>query len=126
MSILLSITTSAVASTGENSTLMSFLPLVAVFFVFYFLIMKPQQNRFKDHQKMIGLVKKGDNVMTAGGIIGKISKIDDVEGLVHLEIADNVIIKISKATIANLYNAKSTINVVKKDKSKKSAVANDN
>jgi preprotein translocase subunit YajC len=124
---LLTVANSAVTtSQAQGESLMSFIPLIAVFAVFYFLIMRPQQSRYKNHQAMIKAIKKGDQVMTSGGIIGKVVRIDDTDDVAHVEIAESVIIKVSRPTIANIYNGKSAAEVVKKEKAKKAPVANDN
>jgi preprotein translocase subunit YajC len=111
---------------AQPNAMVSFLPLVAVFAVFYLLIMRPQQKRYKTHQEMLKNLKKGDQVMTAGGIIGKVTKIDAIENVVYVEIAESVTIKVLRATISNIYNNVSAAEVVSKEKTKKAPVANDN
>jgi preprotein translocase subunit YajC len=113
-------------SASQPSAAASFLPLIAVFFVFYFLIMRPQQKRYKNHQEMLKNLKKGDQVMTAGGIIGKVTKIDANEDVIYVEIAESVTIKVLRTTISNIYNSTSASEVVRKEKVKKAPVANDN
>ena len=83
---------------STQSTIMSFLPMIAIFILFWFLLIRPQQKKAKLHNQMISELQKGDEVVTSGGILGKISKVADQ--LVHLEIADNVVITVQKATIA--------------------------
>ena len=67
------------------------LPLILIFVVFYFLLIRPQQKKLKDHKKMISDLKKGDRVVTQGGIIGSIHYVND-DGTLSVEIADNVIV----------------------------------
>ncbi len=75
----------------------SFLPLILIFVIFYFLLIRPQQKKVKDHQAYIGGLKKGDKVITNGGIHGEITGLTDT--VVTLEIADNVKIKIARPHI---------------------------
>ncbi len=93
-----SIAHAAGAASGGPGGLMSFLPLVLIFGVFYFLLIRPQQKKAKDHQVYLGNLKKGASVMTNGGIFGTITGLTDT--VVTLEIADNVRIKISRQNIA--------------------------
>ena len=75
-------------------------PLLLMFAIFYFLLIRPQQKKAKQHQEMINSLKKGDKVITSGGIHGQITAIDDTVATV--EIADRVRIKISRGNIAAL------------------------
>jgi len=76
----------------------SFLPLILIFVIFYFLLIRPQQKKVKEHQAFVTALKQGDCVVTNGGIYGKITGLTDT--VVTLEIADNVRIKIARAHIA--------------------------
>jgi len=76
----------------------SFIPLILIFVVFYFLLIRPQQKKVKEHQNFVANLKKGDAVMTNGGIYGEITGLTDT--VVTLEIADNVRIKVSRPNIA--------------------------
>jgi preprotein translocase subunit YajC len=87
-------------SGGDMSTLVSFLPMVLIFGVFYLLLIRPQQKKAKDHRTMLESLKKGDSVMTQGGIFGKIIGIDGQ--VVNLEIADKIRIRVSRGHIAGL------------------------
>jgi preprotein translocase subunit YajC len=76
-------------------------PLLALFGIFYFLLIRPQQQRVKAHQEMVNAVKRGDTVVTAGGMIGKVAKVkDDAE--IMVEIADNVQVRILKSTLTEV------------------------
>ena len=77
------------------------LPLLLIFVVFYFLLIRPQQKKLKDHKKMISDLKKGDRVVTQGGIIGSIHYVKD-DGTLSVEIADNVNVKVAKGMIADI------------------------
>ena len=83
-----------------TSLIMQVGPLILVFVAFYFLMIRPQQRRAKMLQNMIGNLKKNDQVVTSGGILGKVSKVDDQ--YVELEVAPNVKIKVVRATIAEV------------------------
>jgi len=76
------------------------LPLIILFAIFYFILIRPQQKRAKQHKEMLASLRKGDEVITSGGIHGKITGITD--NVVTLEVADNVRIKVSKEQIAGL------------------------
>ncbi len=78
--------------------LLSLAPLFLVFIAFYFLMIRPQQRRMKALQQSLNAVKKGDEVTTAGGIVGKVTKVDDL--LVEVEIAQGVKVRIVKSTLA--------------------------
>ena len=81
--------------------LLNILPLVLLFGIFYFLIIRPQQTRMKAHQAMVAAVKRGDTVVTAGGLIGKVAKVKD-DGEVMVEIADNVQVRVLKSTLTEV------------------------
>lgn len=80
--------------------LISLLPLVLIFVVFYFLLIRPQQKKMKAHREMIGALKRGDKVLSAGGIIGTIVKVEDTELLV--EIAKDVRVRMVRGTVSDL------------------------
>jgi len=88
----------AAAHATTQSTIMSFLPMIVIFVLFWFLLIRPQQRKAKLHNQMIAELQKGDDVVTNGGILGKISKIEDQ--IIHLEVADNVIIKVQRNTVS--------------------------
>jgi preprotein translocase subunit YajC len=81
--------------------LMQIMPLVLLFGIFYFLLIRPQQQRAKKHQQMVENVRRGDTVVTAGGLVGKVSKVKD-DGEVLVEIADNVQVRVVKTTLADV------------------------
>ena len=92
--------TGAGAPDAFGSMLTTFLPLILVFVVFYFLMMRPQQQKMKALQTAIANLKKGDQVITSGGILGKVSKVADP--YVELEVAANVKIQVVRATITEV------------------------
>ena len=75
-------------------------PLLLIFVIFYFLLIRPQQRRARQHQQMIAAVKKNDVAVTAGGLIGKVTKVDENE--IELEVAPNVRVKVVKGTLAEV------------------------
>lgn len=85
---------------GQGSGLMGFLPLVLIFVIFYFLLIRPQQKQAKKHKEMLENLKKGDKVITSGGEFGVIEEVRD--NTVLVKIAENVKVKYGKAYIAAL------------------------
>ena len=76
-----------------------FVPLILIFAIMWFLLIRPQQQKIKQHQAMVAALRRGDQVVTAGGLIGKVTKvIDDDE--VHVEIATGVKVRVKRATIS--------------------------
>jgi len=88
------------AAAQQPGGLASFLPLIILFAVFYFLLIRPQSKRAKEHKNMVAALAKGDEVVTNGGILGSISEID--ENYVTLEIADGVEIKVQRPSISTV------------------------
>ncbi|WP_319587143.1 preprotein translocase subunit YajC [uncultured Desulfobulbus sp.] len=86
------------AAPAGLANIAQFVPLVLIFIVFYFLLIRPQQKKAKEHQNYLSNLKKGDKVITGGGIHGQITGITD--SVVTLEIAENVRIKVNRAAIA--------------------------
>lgn len=83
---------------GGMAAFQQIIPLVFMFAIFYFLLIRPQQKKAKEHKALLESMKKGDNVITAGGVHGKVAAVENE--LVTLEIANNVNIKITKSYIA--------------------------
>ncbi len=78
-----------------------FIPLLLIFAIMYFLLIRPQQKKMKDHQAMVNGLRRGDKVVTAGGMFGKVVKVHD-EGEVEVEIADGVKVRMVQSTIAQV------------------------
>ena len=88
----------------ESSGIGQFIPLILIFVIFYFFLIRPQQKKVKEHKAMVENLKRGDNVITSGGITGKIERIIDNEK-VEVLISDNVKVEVIKATgIQSLLN----------------------
>ena len=92
----------AAPAAGGAAAFAQFVPLILVFLIMYFLIMRPQQKKMRLHREMIAALKKGDNVITQGGIIGKVVGVRDEE--IEVEIAQGVRIRVVRATIAQVVN----------------------
>jgi preprotein translocase subunit YajC len=88
------------AAAGPEAFLLQLLPLVMILVVFYFLLIRPQQKRVKEHQERVGGLRRGDTVVTSGGIIGKVTKVAEDE--VTVEIAPNVSVRVIKSTIGEI------------------------
>jgi preprotein translocase subunit YajC len=86
---------------GDGGMLMSLLPFVLIFVIMYFLILRPQQKRVKTHQEMVKNVRRGDTVVTNGGLIGKVTKVID-EDQIEIEIADEVRIRQLRAMLSEV------------------------
>jgi preprotein translocase subunit YajC len=83
---------------SQGNPIASFLPLIVLVGVFWFLIMRPQQRRTQQHRQLTSNLKQGDRVVAAGGIVGTIRRVDD--DTISLQVADNVVIKVDKGSIS--------------------------
>lgn len=91
------------ADGATSSALMQFAPLVAILFIFYFLVMRPQQKKFKAHQLMLSELKKGDKIITNAGFVGRITKVG--KRFFTVEIAPNVEVEIERNAISSKADA---------------------
>lgn len=80
-----------------------FLPIILIFIIFYFLLIRPQQQKMKSHRAMVEALRRGDQIITSGGIVGKVSKVQE-DGMVEVEIAEGVKVKVVKHTISQVLN----------------------
>jgi len=87
---------------GAGGIISSFLPLILIFVIFYFLLIRPQSKKAKEHKEMLDSLKKGDKVMTTGGVYGVIEEIDANAVTLKVGIKDDVRIKVSRSYIAGL------------------------
>ena len=85
---------------AQPGGLMSFLPLIIIFVIFYFLLIRPQMKRAKEHRKLVAELAIGDEVVTNGGLLGRITKLG--ESFITVELADNVVIKIQRHAISSV------------------------
>lgn len=88
------------AAMPAESSIMGFLPLIVIFVLFYFMLLRPQMRRAKEQRNMLEALQKGDEVVTNGGLAGKVVKVG--ENFVSLEIAENTVVHIQKPTIQTL------------------------
>jgi len=91
---------------GGSGFLIQIAPLVLIFAVFYFLLIRPQQKKMKDHRSMVAALSKGDKIVTAGGLMGTIAKIED-DRIASVEIAENVKVKVVRSTITEVISENS-------------------
>jgi preprotein translocase subunit YajC len=99
------ISTAYAQGTGifDQNALVQFLPLILIFVVFYFLLIRPQQRKAKDQKAMLGALRRGDRVVTGGGIIGTVARVDNPEAEeVIVEIAENVRVRVVRSTITTV------------------------
>jgi len=91
----------------QGGGLMSFLPLIIIFVIFYFLLIRPQMKRAKEHRQLVSNLGKGDEVVTNGGLLGKI--LDDGDTFITVELAENVVVKLQKHAVSSVM-PKGTVN----------------
>ena len=90
---------------GGGDAFTSFLPIILIFVVFYFLLIRPQQRKMKQHRAMLSQVKRGDRVLTGGGIIGTVTKVKEETEEVTVEISDGVKVDILRGTISDVFTS---------------------
>ena len=89
------------AGAGGIGALGQFLPLILIFAIMYFLMIRPQQKKLKEHKAMVEALRRGDQVITQGGLIGKVSKVKE-DGELEVEIAEGVKVRVVRSTIATV------------------------
>jgi preprotein translocase subunit YajC len=92
--------TSGAASGGGASFFVQIFPLVLIFIIFYFLLIRPQQRRVKQHQAMVAAVKPRDTAVTNGGLVGRVTKVDEHE--IELEVAQGVRVRVVKSMLSDI------------------------
>ncbi|MHB8454789.1 MAG: preprotein translocase subunit YajC [Acidiferrobacterales bacterium] len=88
------------AASGPGGGILGFLPLIVIFAIFYFLLIRPQSKRAKEHKAMVAAIAKGDEVVTNGGVLGRVTEVG--EAFVTVEVADGVSVKLQRHAIATL------------------------
>jgi preprotein translocase subunit YajC len=88
------------APSGAAGAFVSFAPLLLIFVIFWFLLIRPQQRRMKQHREMVAAVKKNDTAITSGGLIGKVTKVDETE--VEMEVAPGMRVRVVKAMLSDV------------------------
>jgi len=102
------------AEADGGGMLVSFLPLILIFVVFYFLLIRPQQKKMKDHKAMLGQIGRGDRVVTGGGIVGNVTKINsDTE--MTVEIAPGIKVRVMRDTVSQVVDKKAAAPAPKDD-----------
>jgi len=86
----------------SGQAIVQFLPIILIFVVFYFLLIRPQQKKAKEHKTMLGALRRGDRVVTGGGIIGTVARVNPNDEEVAVDIADNVRVKVVRSTITSV------------------------
>ena len=92
----------AAGGAGAAGGLISFVPIILIFAIMYFLMIRPQQRKVKEHRAMVEALRRGDQVVTAGGLIGKVTKVEDGKSEVEVEIAPNVKVRVVRSTISQV------------------------
>ena len=100
-------------ASGGAGGLSSLLPFLLIFVVFYFFLIRPQQKRAKEHREMVNNVKRGDKIVTSGGIVGTVSKSVEGQETVEVEIAKDVKVSVMRTMIADLRDKKDALKAVK-------------
>ena len=90
---------------GGGDAFTSFLPIILIFVIFYFLLIRPQQKKMKAHRAMLGQIKRGDKVLTGGGIIGTVTKVKEDTDEITVEIADGIRVEVLRGTVSDVLNA---------------------
>ncbi|WP_095589047.1 preprotein translocase subunit YajC [Actibacterium ureilyticum] len=93
----------AQAAGGPGGAIGSFLPLILIFAIMYFLLIRPQQKKMKEHKAMVEALRRGDQIVTQGGLIGKVAKVKD-DNEVEVELAEGVKVRVVRGTIAQVLN----------------------
>jgi preprotein translocase subunit YajC len=92
----------AAGGTGAAGGLISFVPIILIFAIMYFLMIRPQQKKVKEHRAMVEALRRGDQVVTAGGVLGKVTRVEDGKAEVEVEIAPNVRVRVVRSTISQV------------------------
>lgn len=82
----------------------SLIPLLLIFAIMYFLLIRPQQKKLKEHQEMVAALRRGDQVVTQGGVVGKVTKVKDDSNEIEVEIAKGVTVRVIRSTITSVMN----------------------
>ncbi|MFC3124535.1 preprotein translocase subunit YajC [Pseudoroseomonas globiformis] len=98
------------AAGGATAMIIQLAPLILIFVVFYFLLIRPQQKRAKEHRTMLGALKRNDRIITSGGILGTITRVKEGSEEIEVEIAPNVRVNVVRGTIASLVKPPSAAN----------------
>ena len=92
----------AAGGAGGGDLISSFIPIILIFVIFYFFLIRPQQKKAKEHRQMVDALRRGDQVLTQGGIYGKVTKVKEGEEDIEVEIAKDVRIRVLRSSIAQV------------------------
>lgn len=92
----------AAAPASGTDMIVQFVPFILIFVIMWFLIIRPQQRRVREHQELVKGVRRGDTVVTSGGIIGRVTRVSDEAAEIEVEIADNVKVKVVRAMVSEV------------------------
>jgi preprotein translocase subunit YajC len=90
------------AQAGGSDFMIQLLPILLMFVIFYFLLLRPQQQRVKQHREMVANIRRGDVVVTGGGIIGKVTRVKEGDVEIEVEIAENTRVRLMRGTVAEV------------------------
>lgn len=90
------------AGGGGGDFILQLLPIVLMIVIFYFLLFRPQQQRMKAHQEMVSNIRRGDTIVTQGGLIGRVTRVKEDGVEIEVEIADNTRVRVVKSTVADV------------------------
>ena len=94
----------AQSAAQQPSMFASFIPLILIFLIFYFLLIRPQQKKQKEHRKLLDSIQRGEEILTSGGIVGKVTKADGDK--LNVDISSNVNVVVYRSTVADVLNKK--------------------
>lgn len=115
----------AIGGAGGDSFLISMLPLVLIFVIFYFLLIRPQQKRAKEHRELLSNIRRGDRIVTNGGLMGTVAKVSESDDTLQVEIAQGVRVQIVRAMVSEVRGKGQPISSGKGRKGKDKDKAND-
>ncbi len=92
------------AGGAASNPIIQFLPLILIFVIMYFLMIRPQQKKAKEHKAMVEALRRGDQVVTQGGVIGKVARVKEGENEIEVEIAEGVKVRVVKSTVVQVLN----------------------
>jgi preprotein translocase subunit YajC len=89
----------------------SLVPLILVFLIMYFLLIRPQQRKLKEHQAMVAALRRGDQIVTSGGIVGKVTKVKEGENEIEVEIAPGINVRVVRSTVSSVVSKTEPVKV---------------
>lgn len=123
--MLISTAYAQTAGAGGGDFLIQLAPLVLIFVVFYFLLIRPQQKRMKEHKEMLANVRRGDRIVGNGGLIGTVTKVSDDDDTLTVEIADGVRVQMARGMLAEVRGKGEPVSKPAKKKASKGDAAQD-